>query len=90
MKKFLSFIEDQLTSPWWGNVVIWIIGNLFVWLIIPAYLSITRSGEVSNGMMTGDYAGVQALVSKVFNVGMGIFFTVSLGYNFMLRKRRGL
>lgn len=89
MKKILSFTEDFITSPWWISAVVWAIGNMFIWLIIPGYLAINRLGGISDGMLTGEYAGVQPLFSRIFNFGLALFFVVSFSYNLMLRKRRG-
>jgi hypothetical protein len=89
VKKILSFTEDMIMSPWWVSAVVWVIGNMFIWLVIPGYLAINRRGGISDGMLTGEYAGVQPLISMLFNFGLALFFAVSFSYNLMLRKRRG-
>jgi hypothetical protein len=89
VKKLLSFTEDLIMSPWWVSAVVGVIGNMFIWLVIPGYLAINRVGGISDGMLTSEYAGVQPLISMLFNFGLALFFAVSCSYNLMLRKRRG-
>ena len=90
MKKLLSFTEELLTAPWWDSLIVWGIGNTFIWLIIPGYLAIKGSGGAADGMQMGGYEAAQPLISRMFNIGMTVFVAVSVGYNLMLRKRRSL
>jgi hypothetical protein len=77
-------------SPWWISIVVWAIGNVFIWLVIPGYLALNGSGGAADCLLTGGYAGVQPLISKMFNIGMALFFVISFSYNLMLKKRRGI
>ena len=84
----ISFAEDLIMAPWWLNVFVCSIGNIFIWLIIPGYLAINWSGDITNGMLTSGYAVAQPVISMIFNIAMALFFVVSFSYNLMLKKRR--
>jgi hypothetical protein len=89
VKNLLLFTEDLIMSPWWVSAVVWAIGNMFIWLVIPGYLAVNMRGGIPDGILTGEYAGVQPLISILFNLGVALFLVISCSYNLMLRKRRG-
>jgi hypothetical protein len=89
MNHIKSLAEDLILVPCWISCVVWVLGNLFIWLIIPVYLAVSRPGGFQDGMLASDYARVQPLISRIFNIGMAIYFAVTRGYSFTLKKRIG-
>ena len=81
-----SLAEDLIMAPWWLSLVVCAIGNVIIWLAIPAYLEANNPTGVTSGMLTGGYAGAKLGLAKFFNLAMVIVFGFSLLYNFVLRK----
>jgi uncharacterized membrane protein YtjA (UPF0391 family) len=75
-------------APWWASVIVCLVGNLVIWVLIPAYFEANRPGGVTDGMLTGGYAGAKPYISKMFNMVMVVVFVLSLINNFVVKKRK--
>lgn len=83
-----SLAEDLIMAPWWVSLIVFAIGNVIIWFVIPAYLEANNPAGVTSGMLTGGYAGAKPGLAKFFNLAMAIVFGFSLLYNFVLSNRR--
>lgn len=84
-----TLAEALIAAPCWVCFVVCAFGNIVIWLIIPEYLSGSRPGEITDGMLAGGYAGVQPWIALLFNFAMVILFLFSLYECFVMRKMRG-